>query len=144
MLSTFTILKGKCPFLCAAEPRVNFKDTLLSFAGSSAGEESAGDAGDPSSIPGSARSSGEGISYPLQYFWASLVAQLVKNPPALQKTGVGMIPWRRERLPIPVFWPGEFHGLHSPWGRKELDTTEQLSTLHYDPCVLGGPAWHGS
>ena len=40
---------------------------------------------------------------------------------------VGKIPWRRERLPIPVFWPGEFYGLYSPWGRKELDMTEQLS-----------------
>ena len=35
-----------------------------------------------------------------------------------------MFPWRRERLPTPAFWPGEFHGLYSPWGRKELDTTE--------------------
>ena len=34
---------------------------------------------------------------------------------------------RRERLPTPVFWPGEFHGLYSPRGQKELDTTEQLS-----------------
>ena len=40
---------------------------------------------------------------------------------------VGKIPWRRERLPTPVFWPGEFHELYSPWGRKELDRTEQLS-----------------
>ena len=37
---------------------------------------------------------------------------------------VRKIPWRRERLPIPVFWPAEFHGLYSPWGRKELDMTE--------------------
>ena len=43
---------------------------------------------------------------------------------------VGRIPWRRERLPTPVFWPGEFHGLYSPWGHKESDTTEQLS-LHF-------------
>ena len=42
---------------------------------------------------------------------------------------VGKIPWRRERLPTPVFWAGEFHGLYSPWGCKELDTTEQIS-LH--------------
>ena len=41
--------------------------------------------------------------------------------------GVGKIPWRGERLPTPVFWPKEFHGLYSPWGCKELDTTEQLS-----------------
>ena len=34
------------------------------------------------------------------------------------------IPWRREQLPTPVFWPGEFHGLYSPCGLKELDTTE--------------------
>ena len=40
---------------------------------------------------------------------------------------VGKIPWRRERLPIPVFWPEEFHGQYSPWGRKESDTTERLT-----------------
>ena len=40
---------------------------------------------------------------------------------------IGKIPWRRERLPTPVFWPGEFHGLYRPWGHKESDTTEQLS-----------------
>ena len=47
--------------------------------------------------------------------------------------GVGKIPWRRERLPTPVFWPGESHGLFSPWGRKESDTTEKLSLslFHY-------------
>ena len=39
----------------------------------------------------------------------------------------GKIPWRRERLPTPVFWPEEFHGLYSPWGRKELDTIDHLS-----------------
>ena len=55
------------------------------------------------------------------------MAQLVKNPPATQETWVGKIPWRRERLPTPVFWPGEFHGLYSPWSRKESYTTEQLS-----------------
>ena len=40
---------------------------------------------------------------------------------------LGKIPWRRERLPASVFWPREFHGLYSPWGRKESDTTEWLS-----------------
>ena len=43
-------------------------------------------AGDPSSVSGLRRSAGEGIGYPLQYSWASLVAQLVKNPPAMQET----------------------------------------------------------
>ena len=40
---------------------------------------------------------------------------------------VQKIPWRRERLPTPVFWPREFHRLYSPWGRKESDRTERLS-----------------
>ena len=96
----------------------------MGFPNSSVGKESACDAGDPGLIPGLGRSSGEGIGYPLQYSWASLVAQLVKNPPVMWETWVGKILWRRERLPTPVFWPGEFHGLHSPWGCKELDMTE--------------------
>ena len=40
---------------------------------------------------------------------------------------VEKIPWRREGLPTPVFWPGKFQGLYSPWGRKESDMTERLS-----------------
>ena len=55
---------------------------------SSAGKESTRNAGDPSSIPGSGRSTGEGIDFPLQYSWASLVAQLVKNPYAVWETWV--------------------------------------------------------
>ena len=51
-------------------------------------KESACNAGDPGSIPGSERSAGEGIGYPLQYSWASLVAQLVKNMPAMWETWV--------------------------------------------------------
>ena len=58
----------------------------LGFPGSSAGKESACNAGDPSSISGSGRSAGEGIGYLLQYSWAFLVVQLVKNPPAMQET----------------------------------------------------------
>ena len=58
------------------------------FPDSSFGKESACNAGDPSSIPGSGRSTGEGIGYPLQYSWAYLVAQLVKNLPAMWETGV--------------------------------------------------------
>ena len=53
---------------------------------SSDGKESACNAGDHSSIPGSGRSAGERIGYPLQYSWASLVAQLLKNPPAISET----------------------------------------------------------
>ena len=58
------------------------------FPDSSVGKESAGNAGDPSSIPGSGRSTGDGIGYPLQYSSASLVAQLVKNLPAMRETWV--------------------------------------------------------
>ena len=65
----------------------------MGFPGNSAGKESACSAGDPSSIPGSGRSPGEGIGCPLQYPWASLVAQLVKNPPAMRETWVGSLGW---------------------------------------------------
>ena len=58
------------------------------FPDSSVGRESACNAGDPGSIPGSGRSAGEEIGYPLQYSRASLVAQLVKNLPAMQETWV--------------------------------------------------------
>ena len=58
----------------------------LGFSDSSVGKESACNVEDPGLIPRSARSTEEGISYPLQYSWASFVAQLVKNPPAIRET----------------------------------------------------------
>ena len=63
------------------------------FSDSSVVKESAYNAGDPGSIPGSGRSTGEGIGCSLQYSWASLVAQLVKNPSALQETWVRSLDW---------------------------------------------------
>ena len=63
------------------------------FPGSSAGKESACNAEDPSLIPASGRSAGEGIDYPFQDSWASLVAQLVKNLPAMQETCVRSLGW---------------------------------------------------
>ena len=57
------------------------------------GKESACIAGDPGLIPGSGRSRGEGIGYPLQYSWASLVAQMVKNLPAMWETWVQSLGW---------------------------------------------------
>ena len=116
--------------------------TLMGFPDSSVGKESACNAGDPGLTPGSGRSAGEGISYPLQYSWASLLGQLVKNPPAKKKKKkrihlqcgrpgfnpcVGKIPWRRKNLPTPVFWPGEFYGLYSLWVHNKSDMTEWLS-----------------
>ena len=59
----------------------------------SVGKESACNAGDPGSIPGLGRSAGEGIDYPLQYSWASLVAQLVKILPAMPETWVQSVGW---------------------------------------------------
>ena len=59
----------------------------------SAGKELACKAGDPGSIHGWGRFPGEGIGYPLQYSWASLVAQLVKNPPAMQENWVQPLSW---------------------------------------------------
>ena len=77
----------------------------------------------------------------IRFLGASLVAQLVTNLPAMLETWfdpwVGKIPWRRERLPTPVVWPGEFHGLYSPWGREESDTTETSTfseVSDYKPC----------
>ena len=87
-------------------------------------------------------STGEGIGYPLQYSRASLVTQLVKNQPAMWGPGfnpwVGNIPWRRETVSTPVFWPGESHGL-SPWGRKESDTTERLSVSLFPVAPFDSP-----
>ena len=85
------------------------------FPDSSVGKESACNAGDPHLIPEWERSTGEVIGYPLQYSWASHVAQLVENLPTIRETWVGKIPWRRKRLPTPVFWLGELHGVYSPW-----------------------------
>ena len=63
------------------------------FPGSLAGKESACNAGDPGSIPMSGKSPGEGIGYPLQYSWVSLVAQIVKNLPVMRETWVRSLGW---------------------------------------------------
>ena len=64
------------------------------FPGSSAGKESTCNAGGPDLIPGSGRSAGEGIGYPLQYSWASLVAQLIKNLSAMLEIRVRSLGWK--------------------------------------------------
>ena len=97
---------------------LSFRFCLLGdFPGSSGSQESCNE-GDPGSIPGSGRSPGEGIGYPLQYSWASLVAQLVKNPPAMQETWVRSLGWEDPLVKGTathshiLAW--EFHGLYSP------------------------------
>ena len=107
--------------------------TSLGFPGSSAGQESTCSAGDPSSIPGLGRAPGEGIGYPLQYSSASLVAQMVKNLPAMWKTWVRFLGWEDPleegmathssilawTLPMDRgAWQGMVHGC------KELNTNE--------------------
>ena len=101
------------------------------FPGSSAGKESTYNAGDPGSIPGSGRPPAEETGYPLQYSWPSLVAQLVKNLPAMQETWVQSLGWEdplENRMITPlVFWPGEFQGLYSTWGCSQ----KRLSNFHF-------------
>ena len=110
--------------------RLCFYISPLGFLDGSVGKESACNAGDPGSIPGSGRSAGEGIGYPLQYSWASLVAQLVKNPPAMWEA------WVRSRGEGKGY-PLQYSCLENfidciVHGVTELDTTERLS-LHFHP-----------
>ena len=97
---------------------------MLGFPGSSAGKESTCNARDPILIPGLGSSPGEGIGYPLQYSWASLVAQTVKNLPAMRRPGfnpwVGTIPWRKAWQPTPVFLPGESFRTEEPGGLQSM------------------------
>ena len=82
---TFVASVRSIPFLSFIVP--------ICFPDSSVGKELACNAGDPGLIPGSGRSTGEEIGYPLQYSWASLVAKLVKNTPAVRETWVRSLGW---------------------------------------------------
>ena len=96
----------------------------MGFPGSSVGKESACNAGDPSSIPGSGRSAGEGRGYPLQYSWAFPVAQLVKNLPAMWETWVRSLGWEdplekgKATHSSTLAWRIP-RTMYSPWGHKE-------------------------
>ena len=94
----------------------------MGFPDSSVGKESARNARDPSLIPGLRRSSGEGKGYPLQYSWASLVAQLVKNLPAMWETWVRSLGWE-DPLEKGKATHSSILAWRIPWGHKELDTT---------------------
>ena len=72
---------------------ISQKISKVGFPGSSASTESACNAGESGSIPGSGISPGEGIGYPFQYSWASLVAQSVKNLPTMQETWIQSLDW---------------------------------------------------
>ena len=108
------------------------------FPGCSASNESACIAGDPGSIPGSGRSAGEGIGYPCQCFWASLIAQRVKNPLAMGEIWIQSLGWE-DPLEKGTCYPLQYSGLQNSMdggasqatgGRKESDMTEWLS-LHF-------------
>ena len=106
------------------------------FPDTSVGKQSACNAGDPGLIPGLGRSPGweEGIGYPLQYSWAFLMSQLVKNPPAMWETRVQALGWEgplekgkathSSILAWRIPWT-----LQSPWGCKESGT--RLSDFHF-------------
>ena len=108
--------------------------SLFSFPDSSVGKESTCNAGGPGSIPGLGRSAGEGIGYPLQYTWASLVAQLVKNPPVMQETQVrfliGKIPWRREVFPL------QYSGLENIVHTSTYRTFAPVLMIHSKALLL--------
>ena len=90
------------------------------------GKEFACNAGNPVSIPRSGRSAGEGVGYPFQYSWASLVAQLVKNPPAVWETWIQSLGWE-DPLEKGKVTHSSILAWRIPWGHKESDTAEQIS-----------------
>ena len=113
----------------------------MGFPDSSVGKESACNTGDPGSISGLGRSTGEGKGYPLQYSWASLVAQLIKNPPAMWETWVQSLGWEDPLEKGTATHPLQYSGLEnsmdytvSPWGRKE---STQLSDSHFHFQLIG-------
>ena len=119
--------KDTIPVKCLSKPKLGFPD-------SSVGKESTCDAGDPSLIPRLGRSTGEVIGYPLKYSWASLVAQLVKNPPAMQETWVPSLGWE-DPLEKGKVTQSSILAWKIPCGHKDSDTTEQLA------LPLSSPNW---
>ena len=110
---------------------------IKGLPGSSAGKEPACNTGDPSSIPLLGRSTGEGIGYLLQYSWASLVAQLAKNLPAMQDTWVWSLGWEG--------YPKEVNGLPTqvnsyPLRYSGLENSMDCIVHGVAKCQTGGQA----
>ena len=105
------------------------------FPDGSGGKESACNTGDPGSIPGSGRFAGEGIGYPLQYSWASLVAQLVKNPPARRETWVWSLGWEdpleKGKATYSSILACTVHGVAK--SKMQLSLTHSLIFVAYKP-----------
>ena len=112
---------------------------LFGLPGNSDDKESACNTGDLSLIPGSGRSPGEGNSYPLQYSWASLVAQMVRNPPTMRETWVRSLGWEdplKEGMAThSVYLPGESPGTKQPDRLRSMEPqrarADQLSTTQH-------------
>ena len=116
-----------------------FPAHIIGFPDSSVGKKICLQWRTPLMIPGSRRSPGEGIGYPLQYSWASLVVQLVKNLPAVWETWVWSLVWEDplEKGKATHSSPGLENSVdYSPWGHKESDMTEQLwLSLSFSPIL---------
>ena len=101
----------------------------MGFPGSSAGKKSTCTAGDPSSIPGYRQSPGNGIGYPLQYSWASLVAQMVNNLSATRETWVQSLGWEdpleEDVATTPVLLTGESSWSEEPGGLQSMGSQSQ-------------------
>ena len=132
---TLVFLPGESPWTEEPGGLLSKQLQRVGFLASLAGKESACNAGDPSSIPGSGRSPGEGIGYSLQYSWASLVAQLVKNLPAMQETWVQSLGYEG---PL-VKGKATQNSMDYPWGCKESDTTERLHFFQLIPSPRAHP-----
>ena len=106
---------------------------FMGFPCGSAGKQSTCNVGDLGSIPRLGRSPGEWKGYPLQYSGLENSMDFIVHGVAKSWTQLSdfhfhtTLPWTKERQPTVVFWPGEFHGLYSPWGCKESDMTERLT-----------------
>ena len=114
LVSNLNTNQVKYCYLCL--DKQGFPDTLV-------GKESTCNTGGSGLIPGSGRSAGEGIGYPLQYSWASHVAQLVKNPPAMWETWVRSLGWE-DPLEKGKATHSSILAWRISWTRKESDTTE--------------------
>ena len=122
----------------------------MGFPHSSVGKESACNAGGPSLIPGLGRSAGEGIGYPLQYSWVSLVAQQVKNQPAMQETWVQWLHWENPlekgqathssslawRIPWTGSWKAAVHEVVKSQTYWATFTHTSHLKLHMQSCSL--------
>ena len=125
---------------CISDSFVDYEGYSIPSRLSSVGKESACNAGDPGSVPGLGRSAGEGIGHPLQYPWASLVAQLVTNLPAMWETWVQSLGWQdpleKRTAAHSSILAWRIRGLHSPWGCRESAVTERLSLFVPSEGVL--------